>query len=293
MKNRLLAILATLRDFAVVGFVAALLVGGVCAINYAVSDPSPLWAHAIMPLSVDVPTPRAPVSAEPEEHQEGAPIASAALPAPPPEIAKADPVKVEAMKDYLLVAMKAWSPARTMPHKDIGHYDAIATDIASVVLSPSEPTLFVGDDDKHRTAILITTLAFFEGRFLTYVDNGDCNDRGWRKEAWKKKQIWAPNICDGGYAYTLWQIHDEGGIELSNGEWTYKFGSVKGADMVANRQLAVTTALHFVRKSLRVSHGLCGYTGDDGCSKATTRMRFAHAWLEHHPFAAPAPTVQE
>ncbi len=293
MKNRLLSILAALRDFAVIAFVAVAVVGGACAINYAVSAPSLLWAHAIMPVYIDVRTPRAPVSAEPEEVPAEVPTALVAQPIALPEIAKADPVKVEAMKDYLLVAMKTWSPAKTMPHKDISHYDAIAQDIASVVLSPSEPTLFEGDDDKHRTAILITTLAFFEGRFLTYVDNGDCNDGAWRKEAWNKKEIWAPNICDGGYAYTLWQIHDEGGIELSNGEWTYKFGSVKGTDMVANRQLAVVTALHFVRKSLRVSHGLCGYTGDDGCSKATTRMRFAHAYLEHHPFTAATPSVQE
>lgn len=112
----------------------------------------------------------------------------------------------------------------------------------------------------------------------------------------------AAGSCDGGWAYTMWQIHpyspdwNEGIVLLDDGrEWSYaqylhdgrQHDIIKGKDMTTNRQTAARVALHMLRRSLgpKGENGLCGYTGEGGdCHKAALRENFAKDWSSKHPF---------
>jgi len=144
------------------------------------------------------------------------------------------------------------------------------------------------------TGALLAALAFFEGAFLSYVDDGSCNSDRWRLQAYAKHITWSTKICDAGNAFSLWQIHPEGGVVFTaNGEWEHRGafdamgrardGVITGKMLTIDRITAIRVALAFVRKSYRVTGGLVGYTGEPGPNypKARARERFVENWLRN------------
>lgn len=200
-----------------------------------------------------------------------------------------DTSKRDAMEAHVLKMMKTWAPARSMPNHDISHYPFIARDITDVVLS--EPPLWPGDTDRWRTAVLLTTMAFWEGHFWVHVDDGSCNDGVWRKTKAGVTRMATTGDCDGGWAVSLWQIHPEGGIVLTDdGGWKHLWDApgskaIGSKEMLADRRLAARVALHMLRKSLRMSGGLVGYTGEGSCPcpKAQARLAASESWWHKHP----------
>lgn len=202
---------------------------------------------------------------------------------------------------YLVAAMLFWSPAKehapAPPAETEARYTAIATDIATVVLDENEQTLFPGDMEKAETGLQVAGMAFFESRFWVYVDDGRCNDRTWRK-----KHFGEQPICDGGIAFSLWQIQTRylaprgralpaklDGIALVGDGWEHAPDGYKGRDLLADRKTAARVALHMMRQSLRTTRSLCGYTGERGsCPKAKQRRELAHRYFVAHPFEADA-----
>lgn len=194
---------------------------------------------------------------------------------------------------YLVAAMLSWSPAKDhapdTEAETTARYTAIADDIAAVVQDSSEGAIFKDDPAKARTALQLAGVAFFESRFWSYVDTGKCNDREWRA-----KQPTSTSLCDGGLAWSLWQIHTRftngraavlDGIALDGDGWKHDSSGFVGKQLLADRKLAARVALHMLRASLARGGTLCGYTGETGpCPKAVARLSLAKAYLAKHPF---------
>lgn len=188
-----------------------------------------------------------------------------------------------ALAAYVETAMRAWSKETDKS----ASYDDVARDIAEVSLS--EDPAYDDDENRGRTAVLLTTLAYFEGaRFARYVDDGSCNDKKWRKSKAGYDMVLARADCDAGWAVSLWQVHAA----------TFYFGNGKyqsvSMDELKDRETAIRVALRIVRKSLAEHAGLCEYSGEYGpCPKANLRLHFAERYSAKHPFAGatapPAP----
>lgn len=196
---------------------------------------------------------------------------------------------------YLVAAMLSWSPAKDhTPDTEtitVARYTAIAEDIAAVVQDSTEPAIFKDDAQKVRTALQLAGVAFFESRYWSYVDSGKCNDREWRA-----KQPTTTSLCDGGLAFSLWQIHTrfsqgKDGISLDGDGWKHDSAGHVGKELLTDRKLAARIALHMLRASLTRSGTLCGYTGEieKGCPKAAARFNLAKSYFTKHPFVAPLP----
>jgi hypothetical protein len=203
---------------------------------------------------------------------------------------------------YLAAATLVWSsPSEHLPrtHSEadaavvVAFRDAIAADVAEVVEDSNEQPLFPGDLSKAETIVQLGALAFFEGRFWSYVDDGSCNDGSW-KRAHGHDQL----LCDGSSAWSLWQLHDgfatprgwSHGLAFDGDGWRYDSMGYKGRDLVRDRKVAARMALHFARKSLKASGTLCGYTGEparSGCPKAKARRDLARSYFVAHPFPTP------
>ncbi len=216
-----------------------------------------------------------------------APSASASLPSPLTSSSTAPPERA-ALEAYVLDAMHAWAPPTTMIDRDVRHYDGIAHDIAEVV--SAEPPVWSDDHAKSKTAILLAAIAFWESHFWKHVDDGTCNDPIAAKKAYAL--IARTGNCDGGWAYSLWQIHPEGGIVLTNDNgWKHSWDApgekaVTGPDMIKDRRVAARVALRMARASITRSGTLCGYSGEPGpCPKAAIRLDFAKTWTRTHPYA--------
>ncbi len=222
--------------------------------------------------------------------------APSADPTPPPKPAPPrEPEGLAHLADYVFEGMIAWKK----PGKDAVAYADVARDIAWESLN-ADPLPSLRGATCARGTVLVATLAYFEGGFLAYVDDGRVNNGKWREQAFKNGITWSPKISDDGEAFSLWQIHPEKGIVLTpNGEWTWnegaatdaqglrKPGVVTGPDLTKTRRLAVRVAIAFLRKSIRLTHGLVGYTGETaatGFGKASARELFAASWCKRHPF---------
>lgn len=182
--------------------------------------------------------------------------------------------KEQRLAAYVEQRIRAWSPAR-IPMVDL---TGLAQDIAAVTLS--ETRVWPDDDSGARTAIVLASLAYFEGaRFAQYVDDGRC--QRWGHHVWKKHHLddearkYRPfGMCDGGFAQSLWQVHA---------------GSAEGLryDMntLLDRRFAARVALGIARRSIRATSTLRYYTGewagDD--PKARDRLQFALRELAAHP----------
>lgn len=201
---------------------------------------------------------------------------------------------------YVLAAMTTWSPlaehaADATTDENAARYRSIAVDIAAV--AEEEEPIFPKDETRARSAIQLAAVAFFEGRFWKFVDEGDCN----RVPFGGKHD--PRGTCDGGHAFSLWQIHP---ASMVNGklrrivleEGTYGWAdnptyrateaekarweeAVSGPKLLADRRLAARVALRMLKKG-----GTIGYTGEgpDSHPKADARAQLASSWVQAHPF---------
>jgi hypothetical protein len=192
------------------------------------------------------------------------------------------------LRDHALVAMKKWPTAlHEVPHAD---YDGVAWDIAKVVeqegpIATREKTPD-GPWGPERSVVFLAALGYWEGaRFAAYVDEGKCND--WMAEAWKTpvrvpdkktgvatvypnfkvltaeaRKLIAFGDCDGGHAYSLWQV-------WPHGDFT--------ADRLRERREAARAALLKARQSFALRGNLSCYTGELATNHpmADQRERFA------------------
>jgi hypothetical protein len=206
------------------------------------------------------------------------------------------------LKQYVFDAMTEWAPAKDMPDQDTSNFDGIAEDIVTVVLDDSEPPLWSDDLAKGKTATMVATIGLWEGHYWRYVDDGRCNSKTWR-DSHAGKHLTGPRAtCDGGHAYSIFQIHpDRGGIVLTTKEietpqgpkfigdgYTYHQLApdepyITGRDLIQDRTKAVRVALHMIRPAIH--NNLCSYTGESGdCPKGKERIKWAMDWWKKHPF---------
>jgi hypothetical protein len=189
---------------------------------------------------------------------------------------------------YLVAAMTFWSPLREHAPEPPGvvleRYTAIATDIAEVCLDPKEPPLFLAPDGRMQTGVLLASLAFHEGRFFKFVDDGTCNERGYKADR--------RGTCDNGRAYSIWQIQPgKPGLILFGDSWSWwnsrtAESRITGEDLIRDRRLAARVSLHMARQSFRAG-SLCVYTGEPckgGHPNANVRLQTAAEWTRGHPF---------
>jgi hypothetical protein len=185
--------------------------------------------------------------------------------------------------------MRAWVPEHNhlpeLATDTTERYRSIAADITTASLG-AQP-LF-GDDEMHvKSATLLAAVASYEGGFAAYVDNGSCNKTSWRTANPKMPG------CDGGNAFSLWQIHPGVGIRLDEkvgygflNTFSYDPKGWSGWDLIKDRKRAVWVASAMLHVSLRASGTLCGYTGERGphCPKAVARLGRAKTWVADHPY---------
>lgn len=172
---------------------------------------------------------------------------------------------------WLLAAMNTWAPYRA--EASAPFRESVAGDVAAVAYDPEEAPLFAGPDGRARTALLLTSVAFHESTFREDIADGHCR----------------PTECDHGRAFGLMQIQPGTGLVLVGDEWDYaarREGAtpIRGADLVADRQLTFRMALHMMRASFRHVHSLGEYTGEgsDG-PQARWRLERAKRWAKTHP----------
>ena len=231
----------------------------------------------------------------------------------------------DALVRYIFDSMRTWTKLPSDGSDPVGDDARVARnasararqastagDIVSVVRS--EQALFEGDTDRSRTAVLVAALAFFESGFAEYVDAGQCNDWSWKHprttgpdavpadEVKRRKSLLASGPCDGGFAYSDWQIHPfdsiwRDGLVLLDGPRSWSFAAdvgdvqeheiIHGKDMIEDRRKAARVALHMLRRAMGTGRSnLCGYTGESGsCPKGAQRMKFALDWSSRHPFS--------
>jgi hypothetical protein len=206
-------------------------------------------------------------------------------------------------QDYLVEAMKTWVPFKNHTvngekEDDIkARYEATALDIAEVAFDPNEAPyqLYQGTPNaRMKTALLVAGVGSLEGGFQKNVDDGSCNDPKYKAEG--------RGTCDGGQAWTIWQIHTFGGLILkgtgiSSVQYDLAYARQHpdevwtGPKLVKNRRMAAKIALRLMRYSFTVGGGLCQYAGEP-CGKdakhplANNRETRGLLYLMSHPFIA-------
>jgi len=184
----------------------------------------------------------------------------------------------------------------TEPEAEVrARYEATASDIVDVAFDDNNPALFRGEDGRLKTALQLAAIASFEGGFQKFVEDGDCNKPGFK--------IDGAGGCDGGAAFSNWQIHIWGGgylikdNELTQVQYARDYAKdhpdeiIKGDNLISDHRLAAQVAYYLIRYSLRNYHTLCSYTGEscDGNHRlATQRSDRAISYLRAHPFVPPA-----
>jgi hypothetical protein len=208
-------------------------------------------------------------------------------------------VSEPALVSYVQTAMAEWAPKPSKWCTKVGCTKdstalrvGLSEDIAAIV--GDEPPIFREDGNWAHTLALVATLAFFEGAFLDFVDDGRCNDNAWRARAWDRGEIWAKDICDNGHAYTLFQLHNEGYVlydashawgwahpDQAKGDFGIYGHTILADELMKHRRRAVRVVLHRLRTSVPT---LCGYTGEDApCPKGRMRAEHARKYAAAHP----------
>ena len=205
---------------------------------------------------------------------------------------------------YIFIAILSWVPIRNLtPYGETedearARLHSVAEDIVTIAMDKSEPSVFARADGRVKTALLQASIASMETGFQKFVDTGDCNQANYRADR--------RGNCDGGHAFSLWQIHVFGGgyllledgtlgsvmyspsVAQAHPEWI-----IKGADLVSDRKKAIRVAQRSERASLNQFHSLCGYSGEhceDGeHPKAKARFDRAVEYYQKHPFTDPIP----
>jgi hypothetical protein len=161
----------------------------------------------------------------------------------------------------LSMALESWSPPKYHPEEDEQAYrdrtNRFNVAIATVALDENEPPILGGDNGRERTALYMLSQAVQESHLVRYVDEGQCNDWQWRLTA-EGKRAMLRGDCDGGIAFTPWQMHinaNGGGTVLTKlgwvgAEWAEDNASViHGKDAVNNKVLGARVALHWMRQT--------------------------------------------
>jgi hypothetical protein len=207
----------------------------------------------------------------------------------------------DALKEYLLNTMREWAPAENQPDHDTSNYESIAEDIATGILAREEPAFWKDDTNKGKSAVLVASMGYWEGHYWRFVDDGRCNKPRWLKSKEGLHLTGPKATCDGGHAYSIFQIHpDHGGIALLYEEdddgdligtgYGYHYDKpqapfVTGQDMAFDRKLAVRAVMHMLRPAVAANNNLCEYTGEARpCKKGKERLDWALKWWASHPF---------
>jgi hypothetical protein len=224
-------------------------------------------------------------------------------PVPPLEVWTPSP-EVARLAAYLQGLMAAWPHAA--PSVPVVDFCAFARDLATVVLRepPAWERARLRDPDHSKTAVLLLTLAYWEGsRFAAYVDEDLCSDDAWRKSGEGRRLMHLGGDCDGVWtaahgvkrvvasAHSSFQIH--AGALWPDGESTTR-------ENLGERQWAMHIALRIARASLK-RHGsdegtaadrmgtLADYTGEwdqPHHPAADVRLAWAQKQWRKHPFRA-------
>ena len=139
-------------------------------------------------------------------------------------------MQITALATYLVSAMTAWTPPQQHPEGAAAaakRYEAIARDIATVVLDEKEAPVFAGENGRAQTALLLASIASFESAYRADVDSGRV--RGDHGVSWCVMQV------------QVWGKTAEG--------WT-------GKDLVEDRSKCMAVALHRVRQSFDACRSL-------------------------------------
>jgi hypothetical protein len=212
---------------------------------------------------------------------------------------------MENLITYILAAMLSWVPVRNLtPYGESedqasARLRSIAEDIVTVAFDASEPSVFARSDGRVKTALLHAAIASKETGFQKFVDDGSCNQTAYVAHADRRGN------CDGGYAFSLWQIHVSGGgyILLEDGTLTSKMYAspsvlashtlIGGSELVADRKTAIRVAQRIERDSLKYHGSLCAYSGEscmeDKHPKAKARLDRAVDYYASHPFTDAIP----
>jgi hypothetical protein len=207
----------------------------------------------------------------------------------------------DALKQYLLNTMHEWAPAANQPDHDVSNYESIAEDISTCILTHEEPAFWKDDRNKGKSALLVISIGYWEGHYWKFVDDGLCNKPKWLKSKEGARLTGPKATCDGGHAYSIFQIHpDHGGIALHYEEdddgdligtgYGYHYDRpgapfVTGQDMIADRKRAVLAVMHMLRPAVAANNNLCEYTGEARpCTKGKERLEWMQKWWASHPF---------
>ena len=217
--------------------------------------------------------------------------------------------KFEHLRDYVLSIMESWPKgSKELPTADLND---VASDIAAavgiepttveVVTSKACSTVHGSDrcfwgeglNSDGAKAALLAAIAYYEGsRFADYADRSLCTDKTWRKSAEGTHFMHLGGDCDGGHAFSIWQIHP---IEAKSAKGSHIDG-VCDHESVApgmfdgvygvNRFGAARCALELARESIAMRSNLAQYTGEIGSyhPKADERLKFARDAIKAHPW---------
>ena len=196
---------------------------------------------------------------------------------------------VEALGFDLAFAAKDW-PEAVISHAALRE---VADNVAFAVLHSGDPAypglpVVIGEcpipmdrgdwrmtDDPEARGVLAMALAYFEGaRFASYVDDESCNDRTWRTFSENRHLMHIGGHCDGGLAFSFWQVHIDSGL------LSYDPKMVT-AEKMKDRTYAASVGLAMACRSLKASGSLVGYTGESRSwhPKADERLNFARRFI--------------
>lgn len=206
-------------------------------------------------------------------------------------------MQLEALTKYILSAMISWTPVHSLTaygeteDQVRARFEAIARNIASVSADPNEEAIFSGQAPRVRTALLLASIGSFEGGWQRFVEEGNCNLAGFKADR--------RGDCDGGHAFTSWQIHIAGGGflyvggRLTNKLYAASYAKdhpdeiIDGHKLVSDQKLAIRVAKDLIIETKSHDCTLCGYSGESTFGdhpKADARLNRAKDYWAHHPF---------
>jgi len=207
-------------------------------------------------------------------------------------------MQIEALANYIFAAMISWTPLSSLTaygeteDQVRERFKTIATDIASGSLEGD--AIFTSAGGRARTALLLASIGSFEGGWQRFVEEGACNKSGFHADR--------RGSCDGGHAFTSWQIHIAGGGflyvdgRLTNKMYASKYAAehpdeiIDGARLLADRHLAVRVAKDLIIETRSTGCTLCGYSGESPYGahpKADARLDRAKEYWARHPYVEP------
>ncbi len=211
---------------------------------------------------------------------------------------------MEALITYIFTAILSWCPLATyfVPYGETpaaaqARMHQIAEDIVTVAMDASEPPVFAGPTGRIKTALLNAAIPSKETSFQTFVEEGKCNERGYHADL--------RGNCDGGTAWSFWQIHIFGGgyILLDDGTLSSRDAMpriasarpdvvINGPRLIADRQIAARLAQRLERSTMKSYGSLCAFSGEP-CNgrhpKADARLERAMDYWAKHPFTDAVP----